>query len=270
MPRPRNSTEMRPSMPARKRCPSLKAGLLSYVLRLAVFFPPRCGMHTTLTPFRVHDFTFVPLKKAAIGTVQFWGVAEGFLMAFQGRFHLLIVARVSLEHFVLCDQPFGAFREENLVAELDRGLRFATLDQIRVGFKVGIDLLGSGNLFSLEHATARLVSQFTAVVNLFPERVNELVVQAAVDLGVEEGQRLRVYPSVIRSRSSRYVQFLARIRTRERRTCCGVNPLRPVPGLFKPRSRSCRTASIISSWLSRKSQMLCSSGSSEMPCCSNS
>ena len=59
-------------------------------------------------------------------------------------------------------------------------------------------------------------------------------------------------------------------RTRERRTCCGVNPLRPVPGLFKPRSRSCRTASIIASWSSRKSQMLCSSGSSEMPCCSNS
>jgi hypothetical protein len=103
-------------------------------------------------------------------------VAEGFLVAFQERFHLLIVARVSLEHFVLCDQPLGAFREENLVAELDRCLHFATLDQIRVGFKDGTDLLGSGNLFSLEHATARLVdhpvSQFTAVVDLLPERVD--------------------------------------------------------------------------------------------------
>src|SRR5260221_398084 len=63
MPRPRNRTEMRPSMPARKRCPSLKAGLFSYALRFAVFFPPRCGMHTTLTPFCLHDFTFVSLKK---------------------------------------------------------------------------------------------------------------------------------------------------------------------------------------------------------------
>src|SRR6478736_9270355 len=63
MPRPRNSTEMRPSMPARKRCPSLKAGLFSYALRFTVFFPPRCGMHTTLTPFCLHDFTFVSLKK---------------------------------------------------------------------------------------------------------------------------------------------------------------------------------------------------------------
>jgi hypothetical protein len=29
MPRPRNGTEMRPSMPARKRCPFLKAELIS-------------------------------------------------------------------------------------------------------------------------------------------------------------------------------------------------------------------------------------------------
>src|SRR5437879_5649352 len=50
MPRPRNSTEMRPSMPARKRCPFLKSDLFSYASRLAVFFPPHCGMHTTLTP----------------------------------------------------------------------------------------------------------------------------------------------------------------------------------------------------------------------------
>ena len=63
MPRPRNSTEMRPSMPARKRCPSLKAGLFSYALRCTVFFPPRCGIHTTLTPFFLQDFTFVSLKK---------------------------------------------------------------------------------------------------------------------------------------------------------------------------------------------------------------
>src|SRR5437667_12026153 len=33
MPRPRNSTEMRPSMPARKRCPFLKSGLFSYASR---------------------------------------------------------------------------------------------------------------------------------------------------------------------------------------------------------------------------------------------
>ena len=83
MPRPRNRTEMRPSTPARKRCPSLKAGLFSYPLRFAVFFPPRCGMHTTLTPFCLHDFTFVSLKEASIGTIQLGSTSEVFLMAFQ-------------------------------------------------------------------------------------------------------------------------------------------------------------------------------------------
>src|SRR5216117_2400267 len=63
MPRPRNSTEMRPSMPARKRCPFLKSGLFSYASRLAVLFPPHCGMHTTLTPSCLHDFTFCSLKR---------------------------------------------------------------------------------------------------------------------------------------------------------------------------------------------------------------
>src|SRR2546429_912355 len=40
-----------------------------------------------------------------------------------------------------------------------------------------------------------------------------------------------------------------------RRTCGGVNPLRPVAGFFKPRCRSRRTASIISFWSSRKSEI---------------
>src|SRR5438552_10729041 len=63
MPRPRNNTEMRPSMPARKRCPFLKSGLFSYVARAGAFFPPRCGMHIILTPFRLQVFTFVLLQK---------------------------------------------------------------------------------------------------------------------------------------------------------------------------------------------------------------
>src|SRR5207302_4002918 len=77
MPRPRNSTEMRPSMPARKRCPSLKAGLFSYALRFTVFFPPRCGIHTTLTPFFLHDFTFVSLKKPR-SELYNWGARPKF------------------------------------------------------------------------------------------------------------------------------------------------------------------------------------------------
>src|SRR4029077_17324980 len=115
MPRPRNSTEMRPSMPARKRCPSLKAGLFSYALRFTVFFPPRCGRHTTLTPFFLQDFTFVSLKKPR---------SELYNSGARPKFSLwrsrLIVARISLEHFILRNQPLGTFREKDFVAELHR------------------------------------------------------------------------------------------------------------------------------------------------------
>src|SRR5437879_4094747 len=86
MPRPRNSTEMRPSMPARKRCPFLKSGLFSYFARVGVFCPPRCGMHTTLTPFCLQDFTFFSLKKprsepynsGAWPKVSLWRSRKGF------------------------------------------------------------------------------------------------------------------------------------------------------------------------------------------------
>src|SRR5256885_4015210 len=67
-------------------------------------------------------------KEAPIGTIQLWGVAEGFLVAFQGRFHLLIIARVSLQHYVLRDQPLGTFGEKNFMAELQWCLHLAALD----------------------------------------------------------------------------------------------------------------------------------------------
>ena len=54
MPRPRKSTEMRPSMPARNRCPLLKAGLFSSAFRSVVRWPPDCGMHGSVTPAAWH------------------------------------------------------------------------------------------------------------------------------------------------------------------------------------------------------------------------
>src|SRR2546428_7317654 len=50
MPRPRNNTEMRPSMPARKPCPFFKTGLFPRASRPPGFLPPRCALHTTLAP----------------------------------------------------------------------------------------------------------------------------------------------------------------------------------------------------------------------------
>src|SRR5260370_19700204 len=62
MPRPRNNTEMRPSMPARKRWPFLNSELFSYASRSGALAPPRCGMHTTLTPSCLRDATLCSLK----------------------------------------------------------------------------------------------------------------------------------------------------------------------------------------------------------------
>ncbi len=55
-------------------------------------------------------------KEASIRTIQVGSAPEVFLVAFQGRFHLLLIARVSLEHFVLRDQPFSTFGKKNFVA----------------------------------------------------------------------------------------------------------------------------------------------------------
>src|SRR5262249_42897692 len=118
----------------------LESGTLLVRFALGSFLPATLWNAHHLNAVLPARFHILLTEKATIGTVQFWGLAEGFLVTFQGRFHLLIVAWVSLEHFILCDQPLGTFGEKNFVPELDRGLHFAALDQISVGFKDGIDL----------------------------------------------------------------------------------------------------------------------------------
>jgi hypothetical protein len=60
-------------MPARKRCPCLKAALLLYASRSEVLFPPRCGINTTATPTCSHSVTLISLKKLGVGAVQIPG-----------------------------------------------------------------------------------------------------------------------------------------------------------------------------------------------------
>src|SRR5262249_7523017 len=57
----------------------------------------------------------------------------------------------------LRDQTARAFGKEDLVAELDRRLHLAALDEIGMGLENRIDLLGSRNLLAIEHTTARLI-----------------------------------------------------------------------------------------------------------------
>src|SRR5207244_11114768 len=112
-------------------------------------------------------------EETPIRTIQFWDVAEHFLVAFEGRFHVLFIVRVALEHFVLRDQPLDTFGKKNFVAELQRCLHLAALDLVGVGFKDGIDLFGFGNLLSLVYATegwiVYTVSRLTLVHALLQE-----------------------------------------------------------------------------------------------------
>jgi hypothetical protein len=67
----------------------------------------------------------------------------------------------------------GTFREKDFVTEFGLCLRLASLDQISVGFKDGIDFFVVGNLLSIGNTTARLIdhtlSQFTVMVDFLPE-----------------------------------------------------------------------------------------------------
>ena len=173
MPRPRNSTEMRPSMPARKRWPCLNSALFSHASRSGVFLPPRCGMHTTLTPSSRARGHVLLTEEAAIRAIQFRSPAKGLLVALEGGRHVDLVRRVSLQHLILRDQALRALGEEHLVAELDGGSHLAAFDQIGMGLEDRIDLLGVGNLLSVQHAAARLIDhtapQTTIVLDLLAD-----------------------------------------------------------------------------------------------------
>ena len=83
---------------------------------------------------------------------------------------MLFVDGISVQHSILRDQAARAFGEEDLVAELDRRLHLAALDEVRVGLKNRIELLGSWNLLAVEYTAARLinhtVSKTTKVLDL--------------------------------------------------------------------------------------------------------
>src|SRR5216684_5565117 len=126
--------------------------------------------------WNAHDFDALLLarrhvlfaEEAAIRSVQFGDVAEGLLVAFQRNNHVLFVDGISVQDFILRDQAARAFGEEDFVAELDRRLHLAALDEVSMGLENRIDLLGSWNLFAVENAAARLIdhtgSQATKVL----------------------------------------------------------------------------------------------------------
>src|SRR6266851_1615301 len=126
-------------------------------------------MHTTLTPCCLHDVTFFSLKKPRsdpynLGTwpkVCLWRSSDATTCCSSTGFPS------NTSYCVIKPRAFG---EEDLVAELDRRLHFAALDEVGMGLENRIDLLGSWNLFAVENAAARLIahtrSQATKVLDL--------------------------------------------------------------------------------------------------------
>src|SRR5207245_11238154 len=111
--------------------------------------------------------------EAAVRAVPPRAPSKGLPMVPKGRSHMDFVGRVSLQHLVLRDQALCAFGEKDLVAELDGRAHLASLDQVGVRFKNGINLLAVGYLFAIEHAATRLIDhtapQLTKVLDLFAE-----------------------------------------------------------------------------------------------------
>ena len=92
---------------------------------------------------------------------------------------MVFVGRISCQNFILGNQTLGAFGKKDFVTELQRRSDLATLDQISVGFKDGIDLLGVGNLLSFDHSAARLidhtVSQFAVAIDLLTQLLDRQI-----------------------------------------------------------------------------------------------
>src|ERR1035437_1652894 len=174
IPRPRNSTEIRPSMPTRKRCPCLNARLRSKVSGSAVFCPPRWGMHTWLTPASsvVH---IVGTVKAPIAGVHFGRMLEDLLMTVQRSLHLGAVGGIAVQNLIVGDQALGTLGQEDLVTEFHRLALLAPLDQVRVGLEDGVHLLVGRNLLSVEYPPTGLVNDLLAQVAVSRDLLAELV-----------------------------------------------------------------------------------------------
>ena len=101
-------------------------------------------------------------------------------MTFERRRNVDMIGGIALKHAVLGDQTAGTFSEKDLVAKFDRFLYFPPLDQISVGFKDRVDLLGAWNLLSLEHAAAALIddagTELAVVIDLASKLADDQVV----------------------------------------------------------------------------------------------
>jgi hypothetical protein len=95
--------------------------------------------------------------EASVSGEELWRDSEHLFVMFQAGDHMDLVGRVAGKNPVIGDQADAAFREQDLMAELDGFLRLAPLDQVGMRLKDGEDLLRVGNLLALQDAAAGLM-----------------------------------------------------------------------------------------------------------------
>ena len=102
-------------------------------------------------------------------------------MTLERGLDVVLIGRVSIQHAVLSDQAAGAFGQKDLVAELDRLLSLAALDQVGVALKNGVDFLIRRDLLAIQHAAASLiddaVAQLAIVLDVFAEGLDGQVIE---------------------------------------------------------------------------------------------
>src|SRR5712691_4627779 len=96
------------------------------------------------------------VKEAAIRTIQIRrGIKDG-VVAVERRLDMHLVSGVSTEESILSNQPPPTLVQEHLMTELHWFEDLASLDQIRVGFENGVELLLRRHLLAVKDPTAGL------------------------------------------------------------------------------------------------------------------
>src|SRR5439155_17261890 len=130
IPRPRNSTEMRPLDAHAKALPLFErpAALQGFPLRRLV--SATLGNAYLAVSGLLAVLRIVGTVKAPIAGVELGRSLENFLMTVQRRLHLVAVGRIALQLLVVGDQALRALGQEDLVPEFHRLAFLASLDQV--------------------------------------------------------------------------------------------------------------------------------------------
>ena len=109
------------------------------------------------------DLLIGRIVKAAIRGIGFRSGAEHAPVVVQRRGNMFFIGGVPLQDAILRDQTMRTLSEEDFMTEFDRLIGFAALDQIRMGFEDGVDLVGGGNLLSVDDTSASLIDRKSVV-----------------------------------------------------------------------------------------------------------